>query len=372
MAFGGKIERSDATEGEVSQLRVGSKHETQNASSSSTGINGQWANRFLLRALICLVAAVNPQELLAVDWPWSKKPDDVVTAACTLDRNQVEQGATALLRAQVTAADSRGHPLSYVWSGNGGKIAGVGTDVQVDPSGLNPGVYSVKAQAQDAYQHSASCTLSFQVLPPPDTVVMTRCTAEPSVVEQGKDAVLDAQASDALGHPLRYHWYTNGGQLTGEGPRVKLETAGVAPGVYTVTGRVEDGSGLASDCMATVKVELPPPPPPVPPQPTNIAEIVFPRNRVTLEGNDQGLLQKVLARLITEPAGRVSIEAYAGPDETDPGKLAAERAETVKRFFVENGVAESRVQTLVGLGGWRGGLRNRTLDVIWLPKGIEY
>jgi len=201
---------------------------------------------------------------------------------------------------------------------------------------------------------------------------MKACSATPPIVEQGKEAVLDAQASDALGHPLHYHWYTNGGKLEGDGSQVKLETAGLRPGVYTITGRVEDDWGLASDCTATVKVALPPPPPPPPPQPSNVAEIVFLRNREALQGNDETLLRKVLGRLIADPAARVSIEAYAGPDESNPSKLAADRADTVKRYFLENGIAESRVHTLVGLGGGRGGVRNRTLDIIWLPKGLEY
>ena len=106
--------------------------------------------------------------------------------------------------------------------------------------------------------------------------------------------------------------------------------------------------------------------------PANIGEIVFSRNRDIWEPPAQAQLQKVLLRLQKESTGRVSIEAYAGPDETRPSELASQRAEAVKRYLVQNGVAESRVQTMVGLGGKRGGLRNRTIDVIWLPKGLEY
>ena len=307
-----------------------------------------------------------------MDWPWKKLPD-AVTARCTVEPQQVELGSTVLLHAKVEATDSRKHLLAYVWSGNGGKITGVGPEVQVDARGLNPGVYGVEALAQDAHRNKGSCTAQFRVVAPADSVTLS-CKAAPPVVEEGKEATLDAQGTDSLGHPLRYSWYTNGGKLKGQGPQVSLETSGLSPGVYTVTGRVDDGLGGASDCAATVKVNLrpPPPAPPVPPQPSNIAEIVFPRNRDTLQANVQAQLQKVLSRLRTEPAGRVSVESYAGPDESNPKQLAAARAEMVKRYLLENGVGASRVWTLIGIGGMRGGIRNRTLDIIWVPDGLDY
>ena len=247
---------------------------------------------------------------------------------------------------------------------------GTGSEVEIDPSGLNPGTYSVQATTQDAYQHSASCTIHFQVILPADSIQMA-CSAEPTVVEQGQEAIIHAQASDALGHPLRYRWFANGGALREDGAEARLDTSGLMPGDYTVTGRADDDRGLASDCSATLKVELPVLPP-VPPQPSDVAQIVFVRNQSGLDPARRAQLEKVLGHLNADPEGRVSIEGYAGPDENHPSQLAAERTSAVRRFFIENGVPESRIQTVVGQGGGRGGLRNRTVDVIWLPKGLEY
>jgi len=336
-------------------------------------------SRFVLCFAICLWGIAHPNPLLAAQWPkWPtikslKKKPDIVTAACKLENDHVELGSKDLLRAKMDASDSLGHDLSYVWNGNGGKILGVGAEVKVDASGLNPGVYGLVAKTQDAYKNSAQCSIEFRVLPPADRVLMS-CSVESPVVEQGHDAHIQAQATDGLGHELKYLWFTNGGTLKGDGPRVALDTAGLAAGDYTVTGRVEDDSGLASDCAATVQVKLatPPPPPPVPPTPSNIAQIVFAPNRDSWESRALAQLQRVLLRLQKEPDGRISIEAYAGPEETKPSELANRRAEAVKRYLVQNGVPESRLQTLVGLGGKRGGLRNRMLDVIWLPKDLEY
>jgi outer membrane protein OmpA-like peptidoglycan-associated protein len=334
-------------------------------------------SRSPLWLLVLLWAVAVPTSAMAAGWPnWSKKKPDLVTVGCSLDRNELELGSATPLHAKVEATESMGHQLAYVWSGNGGKITGTGVAVQVDTSGLNPGVYSLMATARDAYQHSASCTLTFHVLEPPDRVTLS-CGADPSVVKFGKTSVVRAQASDALGHPLHYRWFTNGGKLDNEEPdqngqRAEFNTAGMMDGVYNITVRVEDDWGRAADCETIVRVEPPPPPPPSPPQPSSLAEIVFLRNRETMDDPARAQLQKVILRLQEDPGARVSIESYAAPDEKDPGKLALARAETVKRFLMVNGVEESKIKSVVGLGGKRGGLRNRTLDVIWLPNGLEY
>ena len=103
--------------------------------------------------------------LPAAQWPWSKLPDQV-TANCLVEPAQVEQGSAMRLKAQVEAADTRKHPLAYVWSGNGGEILGSGAAVEIDASGLNPGVYAVAAGVQDAYKNRTDCTAHFQVIVP--------------------------------------------------------------------------------------------------------------------------------------------------------------------------------------------------------------
>ncbi|MBI4463338.1 MAG: OmpA family protein [Acidobacteria bacterium] len=319
--------------------------------------------------VVCALILLHPGTLLAIDWPWNKKPDKVA-ADCVLSGEQIEQGSKGRLRAKVEASDSREHPLTYAWSANGGRLLGEGPEVEVDTSELNPGVYGVLAKAQDAHGHSASCVAHFQVVPP-QNVVAVSCLAEPAAVEPGATASLKAEATERLGRTLRYRWFPNGGKIQGEGAMVRLDTTGLTPGSYTVTGRVEDGWGAAADCLLPVKVEAPTLPPP-PPEPISIAQIVFLRNQPEFESNGQEQLQRVLRRLQAEPGGRISIEAYAGPEETSPESLAETRAQRVKHFLLENGVAESRIQVLVGLGGRLGGLRNRTLDIIWLPDGVEY
>ena len=315
----------------------------------------------------------SPGKLAAVDWPWNKPHE--LTAECRLDRQQVERGAPDLLRAMVEAKDPRGHALAYSWSSNGGIVRGSGAQVDVDASQLPPGVYSVLAAVQDAQKNRATCTASFEVLAPSrrDMVTLT-CASEPAVVQPGTAVQLKAAATSKQSQRIYYQWFANAGTIEGNGPEVRLDTARLLPGIYSVSSRAEDGWGGVSDCITTVTVELPPvPPEPVPsPEPANVLQILFGRNQQDLEPDQQATLEPVVERLQKEPAGRVSIESYAAPDEREPAQLAAARAEAVKRYLLEKGVPETRLRVVVGEGGWRGGLRNRTLDIIWLPDGLEF
>jgi hypothetical protein len=56
----------------------------------------------------------------------------------------------------------------------------------------------------------------------------------------------------------------------------------------------------------------------------------------------------------------------------NPERLAAARAGAVRQLLLQEGVGEDRMKTVMGLGGRLGGVRNRTVDVIWIPDGIEY
>ena len=312
-----------------------------------------------------------------IDWPWKKKtPPHELTAQCSIAPEEIEQGATERLRATVTPMDSQDHPVAIVWSGNGGVLSGTGAEVAVDASQVNPGVYSVMAVVQDAERVSATCMANYRVVRHEVNALTMSCKPEQDVVETGSPVRLRAEAKDLMGQTLRYFWFTNGGTIEGEGAAVALNTTDLKPGVYTVTGRVEDGLGGASDCVLTVRLEPPPPPPappPPPPEPLNIAQIVFDRNQGTLSPAGQAMLERVLERLQAEPEARISLEGYADPNEREPQRLAAARVGIVLRYFLERGIAQSRVATVIGLGGRRaGGLRNRTLDIIWLPEGVLY
>lgn len=325
-------------------------------------------NRHMATGMMVLILWSSPQ-LRAAQWPW-RRPPDQVTAKCVVEPARVEQGAPIRLKAKVEAVDTRKHPLSYVWSGNGGKILGSGAAVEIDASRLNPGVYTVAAGVQDAYKNRADCKASFQVIFPANPLTV-RCLIEPVEAPAGTVAQAKMEASDRLGQTLRYRWITNWGAKLPEQAKAQIQTSNMAPGEYSITGRVDDQWGHATDCRMALKI-LPPLPPPLPQELTNLAQIVFPFNGAQIGEPERKRLQKVVERIEHDPGGRISLESYAGPDEMNPEQLAAARAQAVKTLLLRGGIRKERVHTLVGLGGRLGGIRNRTLDVIWVPDGMDY
>ncbi len=308
---------------------------------------------------------------------WWGGPDQV-EARCMIEPEEVRQHSTGRLRVQMQATDSKGHRLSYVWAANGGVIrsAGpggepaVGPVMEIDASDLNPGLYTVVGVSQDAGRNRAECLVEFLVLPPLEPLGAA-CRSELLVLEQGGVAELKVEATGNNGSPLEYHWFTNGGELQAERTTARLDTTGLRAGDYSVTARLQDSAGQAADCATLVRV-LPPEHPPLPEDLASLSQVLFFFNRTTLGEVERRELAKLAGRVSRTATGRISVEAYAGPDERDPQNLAAARGEVVKGFLIENGVAEDRVMVLVGLGGRLGGERNRTLDVIWVPDGMDY
>jgi outer membrane protein OmpA-like peptidoglycan-associated protein len=312
--------------------------------------------------VLCLLALQLPAQ--AAD----PKPD-TITATCTIEPAELEKSAARPIRIRMTAVDSQKHPLAYVWSGNGGVIEGVGAEIRVDSSGLSAGRYQYTGIVQDAYRNRAECAVEFRVMEPPEPLV-AKCGSAQQQVEAGKPAFFDVAVAGAIGGPPRIQWFTNGGSVRG-GSRAKLDTTGLAPAQYSVTARVEDDGGRATDCAATVNVLAAPPPPPDPDL-SNLGQIVFPRNVGFMASADIARLEALAARIPTLGKGYVSVEAYAAPDERDAQKLAAARAAAVRSFLLGKGVAEGMIRVRVGLGGRLGGVRNRTLDMVWVPDGFSY
>ena len=320
--------------------------------------------------LIILALAAHPTSMSAIDWPWRAKKPHQLTAKCSLEKDQVEQNFQSILKARVEANDTHGHRLSYGWSANGGRIEGKGADAEIDISNVNPGIYGIAAIVKDNQGQTANCTAQFRIIPPPNVVAIT-CGSQPSSAEAGAEILLQAESSDRLGRPLRHRWTTNGGSIKEQnGKSARLDTTGLLPGEYQVSGRVEDDMGIAADCAVTFSIK--PKEAPAILEPANVAQVLFLRNQSAFDLSGQESLKKVIERSNKDAAGRISIEAYGDPDETNPDQLATERAELVKQYLVQNGIEESRVQVLIGVGGRLGGSRNRTVDVIWVPDGLIY
>lgn len=83
--------------------------------------------------------------------------------------------------------------------------------------------------------------------------------ASASTVCVGDTVALTARASDPDGDTLLYRWTTTGGRIVGDGANVTFDSAGLAPGDYTVTVEVDDGCGCVAFDSKTIRVENCPP-----------------------------------------------------------------------------------------------------------------
>jgi outer membrane protein OmpA-like peptidoglycan-associated protein len=79
------------------------------------------------------------------------------------------------------------------------------------------------------------------------------CVVGKNSILQDDVTTIRANASDPDGDALTYSWSASGGKVTGTGDTAEFSAAGVAPGTYTVTATVSDGSHTAS-CSSTITV----------------------------------------------------------------------------------------------------------------------
>jgi hypothetical protein len=93
------------------------------------------------------------------------------------------------------------------------------------------------------------------ILPPPP--VTYTCSASPSSVYPGDPITVTGNALNL--NPKKtatYGWTTTGGKVSGTSSTANVDTADLAPGTYTVTGHVTEGSkaGQSADCNSTFTV----------------------------------------------------------------------------------------------------------------------
>lgn len=300
-------------------------------------------------------------------WPEKPLPPDNVTASCSAEKSSVMEASNESVAATATATDANGRPLNYTWTASGGNISGTGPYVRWDSTGLGAGNYSLTARVDNGAGHSASCSTSIAVRPKPAPLAPTMsCTANPSTVVAGERATITAVVNDASGTSITYTWQANAGQIIGSGASVQLDTSGLAPGTYTVTGRAETGVHSASDCSTTVTVQAPPPAP----EASKISECSFALNSALADNVCKRTLDDVAVRLQNDPKAKIVLVGYADPKERRSQKLAAQRADSAKKFLGEKkSVDASRVDVRTDTST---GKQGRRVEIILVPEGATY
>lgn len=295
---------------------------------------------------------------------------DVQIAA---NRATVTEGSGEKVSLSARAADSQNWPLSYSWKATGGTIVGTGQDVLWDSTGTRPGSYTINAFAEDT--HGGSGMNSVQVIvgpkaPPPPTM---SCSIDRPNVIAGEKVTVTAQVNDQTGTALTYEWVANGGKISGSGASIQLDTTGLWPGKFTVTGRVDNAKGGAADCNANVTIQPPPPPP----HSGKINECYFALHSARLDNVCKRIFDDVAVRLANDPRAKVVIIGYASPRRGAAQRLAyrlaMERAQNSKQYLSSmKGVDASRIETSIGGSSGAPGRENRRVEVIWIPDGATY
>jgi outer membrane protein OmpA-like peptidoglycan-associated protein len=303
-------------------------------------------------------------------WPAKPLPPDVVTASCAVDRAAVKEGSQDYVTANVSATDSNGFPLTYQWTATGGSIDGSGPYVRWNSSGASAGSYTLTSRVDNGAGRSASCTanVTVQAKPAPPAPTMN-CTADRSTVLAGERAEITANVNDASGTAIRFTWQANGGQIIGSGSIVQLDTSGLAPGIYTVTGRAENEVHSACDCTAAVTVQAPPPAP----QASKVSVCDFAPGSAGADNVCKRNLDDVAVRLQSDPRSKVVLVGYADPHEAHAARLAKERAASGQKYLQDKkGVDASRVEVRTAAGEAGAGKENRRVDVVFVPDGASY
>jgi outer membrane protein OmpA-like peptidoglycan-associated protein len=166
---------------------------------------------------------------------------------------------------------------------------------------------------------------------------------------------ITAKASDPDNDPLTFTWQSNGGRIIGSGADVDLDTTGVTPSHYGVTGQVSDGRGGTAVCQSEFTLEAPPP---AVEAKLAIRSIYFPTALPSARKPDEGLVesqQKTLTSLASDfkeylaskPDAHLELQGHAdhrGTPEYNQA-LSERRVEITKRFLVGLGIPEANLLT---------------------------
>jgi len=262
------------------------------------------------------------------------------------------------------------HPVTYGWTGNGGKVATATTQsTTIDTAGMAPGSYTSSVTITDTKMkkmNSATCSASFTIKQPQPPVVS--CSANPTTIAIGESSTITMTASDPQGWPMTYSWSATGGQLSGSGTTATVTATNADAGnAITVTGTATDErASLSANCTAVVNV------PPIQ-KCVNIedwGECTFeknPKKPWRVDNDCKDVLDKLSLRLQQMPNGKLDIVGYTDEKEVVKEQtLGSQRSVNVKYYLTTDGpnkVDASRVTPRAG------GTKGKATHFYFVPEG---
>jgi hypothetical protein len=303
--------------------------------------------------------------------PAPPKPNHPPVAACSAATPSVYQGSNEAIAIHVNATDADNDPLTYSYTATGGTVDGTGADARWNSTGLAIGSYTVNAKVDDGRGGTATCSADVAVAKRPNRNPVISCAAERSPIIAGERVTIRSTASDPDGDTLTYSYTATGGQVSGNGPTATFDSTGLAPGSYTVNGKVDDGNGGSATCSTNVDVQAPAPPP----QATKVGTCGYRTAGASRVDNEcKRILDDVALRLKNEPNAKLVVVGYADKKEVKAAKLAQTRADLAKKYLGEKGIDASRITTRTGEASTEKGMEkeNRHIDAVFVPEGATY
>jgi outer membrane protein OmpA-like peptidoglycan-associated protein len=296
-------------------------------------------------------------------------PKGPPTASCSATPSSVFAGATDTVTVHVAANSPDNFPLTYSYTASGGTVDGNGPDARWNPSGVNPGSYTITAKLDDGKGGTTSCNADVRVEEKPHHPPTVSVTANPTTILPGERSAIACNATSPDNLPLTYAYSATSGQVSGNGPQGQYDSTGAQPGTASVKCEVTDSRGDKGDGSANVEVQQPPPPP----QATKVGDCDYKAGISRVDNACKRILDDVSLRLKNEPNAKVVVVGYADPKEPRASALAAKRAELVKAFLGEKGIDASRISTRTGEASKEGTDRaNRRIEAIFVPEGATY
>jgi outer membrane protein OmpA-like peptidoglycan-associated protein/outer membrane protein W len=222
-------------------------------------------------------------------------------------------------------------PLTYTWRfGDGTTASGL-----VATKAYNqPGTYTVTFTAEGPINTDTETCLVTVTAPPVPALEIVSCTAQPVRTGPGQTITFTGQVRGGV-TPLTYRWEF------GDGATANTLTATHAyaqPGTYTATLTVTDAEGNTAVCTVTVTVEDL-----FCPQVTELNSVFFAPNMSSLSAEAQARLDENIAVLERCPEICVQIVGYADSRERNPLRLSEARADAVRAYYEQHGIAGNRL-----------------------------
>ena len=229
-------------------------------------------------------------------------------------------------------------PVVFEWAfGDGSSAQGMTVTHAFDRAGD----YTVDLRATNgkgAHESTRSCVVSVK-----DPCIPAAITAMRASNMNPDTQTSVAFSASVTGTDGTWRWdFGDGNTGSGANPSHTYAEAGT----YTVTLEVENCAGVT---RRTMTITVDPYEAAICRDITEMNVALFDRNTSTLNEEGRAALRENLAILVECPNMNVRLEGLASPGERAPQKLSEDRARVVEQFYIDGGVAASRMVT-TGLG----------------------